>query len=45
MKEEGKHSGRKWMKLLSIEIAAKSEVSPVDRSQWSSGTNEEVSDK
>jgi len=35
----------KWTKLLSIEIAAKSEVSPVDGSQQSGGTNEEGSDK
>ena len=33
------------MKLLSIKIVAKSEISPVDGSQRSGGTNEEVSDK
>jgi len=45
MKKEGKHSGWKWTQLLSIEIAAKSEISPVDGSQRSGGTNEKGSDK
>ena len=45
MKEKGKHSGWKCIKLLSIKIVAKSEISLVDKSQRSGGTNKEVSDK